>query len=46
MDAKLGKKLAPTIKATWSFNHVANMRSRVNLKNLYIYFHEAYGHQT
>ena len=31
---------APTIETTRSFNHVTNVRSGGNLKNLYLYFHE------
>ena len=32
---------APTLKVTWHYDHVTNVRLR--LKNLYFYFHKTYG---
>ena len=34
---------APIVKATWPFDHVTNVRSRDNLKNLYFHYHKCYG---
>ena len=35
---------AATLKATWPFDHVANVRSRDKLKNLYLLFAKTYGY--
>ena len=34
---------ASTYKATWPFDHVTNVRSRDNLKNLCLHFYKSYG---
>ena len=36
----------PIRKATLSFNHVTNVKSRDNLKNLCFHYHKTYGQQT
>ena len=35
---------ARTMKATWPFDHVTNVGSRDNLRNLYFHFQKSYGH--
>ena len=34
---------ATTLKAKLPFDHVTNVRSRDNMKKLYLHFHETYG---
>ena len=35
-----------TLKATWTFDRMISVRSRNNLKNLYLHFHKIYDHLT
>ena len=35
---------ARTMKAVWPFDHVTNVGSRDNLRNLYFHFQKSYGH--
>ena len=37
---------APTLKASWPFDHMINVRWHDNLKNSYLLFHKTYGHWT
>ena len=48
MDTKLCKLLIYcegfSLKTTWIFEHLTNVRSHDDLKNLYLHFHEVYEH--
>lgn len=51
MDTKLSQDAnllweASTFKAIWPLDHLINVRSRDNLKNLYFHFHKVYVHWT
>ena len=35
---------APTLKAAQPFDNMTHVRSRGNLKNLYLHFHDTYEH--
>ena len=35
---------APTIKVTWSFDHVTDLRPHDKVKKIYTHFQKTYGH--